>query len=172
MKPKKTPNYLAGYPPALVDQIQQLIKKDLLADTLLKTYPNSHAVRSDKALYNYVSDLKHTHLRKAVQLSKVVFDNKLHITHNALGTHTSKSVIHGNKLKAKREIRVATTFKTMPPEFLRMIVVHELAHTKEFEHNKAFYKLCNHMEPSYHQLEFDVRVYLTYLNTDGEPIWS
>jgi hypothetical protein len=49
-----------------------------------------------------------------------------------------------------------------------MIVVHELAHIKEKEHNKAFYKLCMHMEPDYHQLEFDTRLYLTHLELFGE----
>ena len=42
-----------------------------------------------------------------------------------------------------------------------MIVVHELAHLKEREHNKAFYALCMHMEPDYHQLEFHLRLWLT-----------
>ena len=42
------------------------------------------------------------------------------------------------------------------------LVVHELAHLKEMEHNKAFYQLCTHMLPDYHQLEFDLRVYLTW----------
>ena len=42
-----------------------------------------------------------------------------------------------------------------------MIVVHELAHLKEREHGKAFYALCLHMEPDYHQLEFDLRLWLT-----------
>lgn len=50
----------------------------------------------------------------------------------------------------------------MPEAFLRMIVVHELAHMKERDHNKAFYQLCEHMEPNYHQLEFDCRVYLSW----------
>ena len=45
---------------------------------------------------------------------------------------------------------------------VRMIVVHELAHLKESEHNKAFYQLCQHMEPDYHQLEFDLRLWLTW----------
>ncbi len=45
-----------------------------------------------------------------------------------------------------------------------MIVVHELAHLKEKEHNKAFYQLCCHMEPQYHQLEFDTRLWLTHLS--------
>jgi predicted metal-dependent hydrolase len=42
-----------------------------------------------------------------------------------------------------------------------MIVVHELAHLKGREHDKAFYALCTHMEPAYHQLDFDVRLWLT-----------
>jgi predicted metal-dependent hydrolase len=48
-----------------------------------------------------------------------------------------------------------------------MIVVHELAHLKEAEHNKAFYKLCEYMLPGYHQLEFDLRVYLTWRELPG-----
>jgi len=71
--------------------------------------------------------------------------------------------VQGGKLKAKHEIRVASVFRQAPAEFLRMIVVHELAHMKEKDHNKAFYKLCEYMEPAYHQLEFDMRLYLTHL---------
>jgi len=75
-------------------------------------------------------------------------------------------------LKTKREIRVATVFKEMPPEFLRMIVVHELSHMKEGAHDKAFYQLCRHMEPDYPQLELDLRVYLTYLDAGGKLLWG
>jgi predicted metal-dependent hydrolase len=72
------------------------------------------------------------------------------------------SRVQGGKLKAKKEIRVASLFKEAAPEFLKMIVVHELAHFKESDHNKAFYNLCEHMLPGYHQMEFDLRVYLTW----------
>ncbi|MNR34920.1 WLM domain protein [compost metagenome] len=65
-------------------------------------------------------------------------------------------------MKAKKEIRIASLFKEAAPQFLKMIVVHELAHLKESDHNKAFYQLCEYMQPGYHQLEFDLRVYLTY----------
>lgn len=71
--------------------------------------------------------------------------------------------MQGNQLKAKREIRVDSLFKDTPPEFLKMIVAHELAHLKEREHGKAFYQLCSHMEPHYHQYEFDLRLHLTAL---------
>ena len=165
-------NYLAGYSADLVAQIQQLIVENRLGELLLKKYPESHQVRTDRALYEYVNGLKDQYLRKSGPLSKVAFDSKLHITANALGTHTRKSQKHGSKHKNKREIHIASLFKTTPPEFLKMIVVHELAHSKESEHNKAFYQLCEHMEPNYHQLEFDLRVYLTYLDQAEKPLWQ
>ena len=172
MRPKSPTNYLAGYPVALSEQVRQLIEQDRLADLLRKRYPLAHDVRTDKALYDYVLEIKNEHLRNAGQLSKVAFDSKLHVIKNALGTHTTISRVQGVNLKTKREIRVAAVFKQMPPEFLRMIVVHELAHMKEREHNKAFYQLCRHMEPEYAQLELDLRIYLTYLDAGGEPLWG
>jgi predicted metal-dependent hydrolase len=48
-----------------------------------------------------------------------------------------------------------------------MIAVHELAHLKEKDHNKGFYKLCQHMLADYFQLEFDTRLYLIQLETFG-----
>ncbi|MFA5242275.1 MAG: YgjP-like metallopeptidase domain-containing protein [Sulfuricella sp.] len=172
MHPKHPPNFLAGYPVSLAEQVQRLIEQDLLAGILLKKYPLAHAVRTDKALYDYVLEIKGTYLRNAGQLSKVAFDSKLHVIQQALGMHTRKSRVQGAKLKSRREIRVAAVFKEMPPEFLRMIVVHELAHIKESEHDKAFYQLCQHMEPEYHQLEFDLRAYLSLLEATGRPLWS
>jgi len=172
MRPKPTTNYLAGYDPALVHNVRQLIEQNRLAEILLKKYPQAHAVRTDKALYDYVQEIKGEYLRNTGQLSLVAFDSTMHIIRQALGTHTRISRVQGTKLKAKREIRVATMFKAMPPEFLRMIVVHELAHLREGDHDKAFYQLCQHMEPDYHQLEFDLRVYLSYLDALGVPLWS
>ncbi len=117
---------------------------------------------------NYTIDIKNQYLKKTLPLSKVKYDGKINIIRDALGTHTFISRVQGGKLKAKNEIRVATMFKSMPEEFLKMIIVHELAHFKEKEHNKAFYKLCEYMEPKYHQFEFDLRTYLTYMNLKGK----
>ncbi|AXK54318.1 MULTISPECIES: M48 metallopeptidase family protein [Pseudomonas] len=154
--------YLQAYPVALQQQVRQLIDEDRLGDYLSRRYPHKHAVQSDKALYNYALELKQEYLRNAPAIDKVLFDNRLDLTHRALGLHTTVSRVQGGKLKAKKEIRIASLFKEAAPEFLRMIVVHELAHFKESDHNKAFYKLCEHMLPGYHQLEFDLRVYLTW----------
>ena len=163
--------YLAGYPQSLQTQVQQLLAKGSLGDTLLAKYRQAHAVRTDKALYDYVMVLKNEFLRNSEPLSKVAFDSKLQIITHALGTHTTISRVQGNKLKSKREIRVASLFKEVPVEFLRMITVHELAHIKEKAHDKAFYKLCTYMEPHYHQYEFDLRVYLTHIDAAGKLEW-
>lgn len=154
--------YLQGYPESLLAQVRQLIEQNRLGEVLEKRYPQSHAVTTDKALYDYVQGLKNRYLRSAPPVNKVAYDNKIHVLKNALGLHTAVSRVQGGKLKAKAEIRVATVFRSAPEDFLRMIVVHELAHLKEKEHNKAFYQLCCHMEPQYHQLEFDTRLWLTY----------
>lgn len=164
--------YLTGYPASTLLEVQHLLERQGVNDWLRQKYPTAHTVRTDRALYDYVQDIKQDFLRGASPLSKVAFDSKLHVVKNALGTHTTVSRVQGSKLKAKREIRVATLFKLVPDEFLRMIVVHELAHLRERQHDKAFYQLCLHMEPSYHQLEFEVRVYLTHLDTGGGPVWS
>ncbi len=163
--------YLSGYPDSLKAQVRQLMAQDRLGGMLLGKYPRAHDVRTDKALYDYVMDLKNTFLRNAEPLSKVAFDSKLHVIAHALGTHTAVSRVQGGKLKAKREIRVATLFKDVPAEFLKMIAVHELAHIKEKAHDKAFYQLCTHMEPQYHQYEFDLRVYLTHMDAAGKLAW-
>jgi predicted metal-dependent hydrolase len=105
-------------------------------------------------------------------VSKVAFDNKIQVVKHALGLHTSISRVQGSKLKAKHEIRIATLFRDAPPEFLRMIAVHELAHLKEKQHDKPFYKLCCWMEPHYHQYELDLRLYLTQLEQSGQPLWG
>lgn len=159
--------YLQGYPEHLVAQVEQLLDENKLGQLLLKRYPQVHEVRTDKALYQYTLELKNRFLKKSQPLSKVVFDDKIDVIHHALGLHTYVSRVQGNKLKAKNEIRIAAVFKRGPQAFLRMIVVHELAHLKEKEHNKAFYKLCQHMEPDYHQLELDLRLYLTHMERFG-----
>ena len=163
--------YLAGYPDSLKQQVQQLLLQGRLGETLLARYGQGHSVRTDKALYDYVMALKNEFLRNSEPLSKVTFDSKLQVITHALGTHTTVSRVQGSKLKSKREIRVASLFKDVPTEFLKMIAVHELAHIKEKSHDKAFYKLCMHMEPQYHQYEFDLRVYLTHMDAAGKLAW-
>lgn len=155
--------YLAGYPPELIAQAEQLHLNGRLAEHLARRLPERHEVRSDAALFEYVQALKTRHLRNAQPLQYVGYDAKLRVLQHALGTHTRRTQVQGARLKMRREIRVASLFREAPAALLRMIVVHELAHLRELEHNKAFYQLCQHMEPGYFQLEFDLRLYLMHL---------
>lgn len=161
--------YLGGYPPQLLVSVQQLVDAGRLGESVARRYPETHDVRTDRALYDYVGELKARHLRNAGPLSRVAFDNQMHVVQQALGTHTRVSRVQGNKLKAKREIRIAALFKQAPASFLRLIVVHELAHLKEREHGRAFYALCTHMEADYHPLELDLRLWLTALELEPPP---
>jgi hypothetical protein len=163
--------YLSAYSDQTRAQVSKLIEQDKLADVLRQRYSAAHTIRTDKGLYDYVQDLKSEFLRNADPINKVAYDNKIHVIQHALGLHTSISRVQGGKLKAKHEIRVATVFKDVPLEFLRMIAVHELAHVKEKQHDKPFYKLCCYMEPNYHQYEFDLRLYLTQLELSPERLW-
>jgi predicted metal-dependent hydrolase len=164
--------YLAAYSEQTRAQVATLIAQGQLGAVLKQRYPSAHGIRTDKALYDYVQALKGDYLRQAAPVSKIAFDNKIHVIQHALGLHTAISRVQGNKLKAKVEIRIATLFKEAPLAFLRMIAVHELAHLKEKQHDKAFYKLCMYMEPAYHQIEFDVRLYLTALELTGQRLWA
>jgi len=158
MKPLK---YLTGYPAELQAQVWQMIEAGQLAEHLQRRYAEAHEVRSDKALFDYTQALKARFMRNASPLNSVCYDAKLKIIQHALGTHTRRTQQQGAKTKMRREIRIASLFREAPAEFLKMIVVHELAHLKELEHDKAFYQLCHHMEPNYGQLEFDLRLWLT-----------
>jgi len=153
--------YLQGYPPELLVQVRDLIRTDRLGDMVAGRHRETHDVRNERALYEYVNAMKSRYMRGAPPLAKVAYDPHLHVLKNALGTHTTVARVQGSRLKAKREIRIAALFKEAPADFLRMIVVHELAHLKERDHDKAFYALCMHMEPDYTQLEFDLRLWLT-----------
>ena len=164
--------YLIGYSEKNKSQVNLLISQNKLGPILLQKYSALHEVRTDKALYAYVVDLKNNHLKNAQLPSKVLFDNDIRVIKRALGTHTAISRVQGGKFTAKNEIRIASLFKEAPVEFLKMITVHELAHLKEKDHNKAFYNLCLSMEPAYHQIEFDLRLYLTHVDMVGKLEWG
>ena len=155
--------YLSAYNANIQNQIQKMIASNTLSTYLLAKYPKAHQIYNDKALRSYVMDIKNQYLRKSEPLSQIKYDDKIHVINNALGLHTYVSRVQGSKLKSKNEIRIGAMFKKGPEAFLEMIVVHELAHLKEKDHNKDFYKLCQHMQSDYHQIELDLRIYLTQI---------
>jgi predicted metal-dependent hydrolase len=164
MNPSNTLKYLAGYPAETLSQVHQIINDGRLGEVLLKKYPTRHSVRTDKQLYDYTMDLKSRYLGKSQPLNCVAYDSKIKVIKHALGQHHYITKIQGSKTKTVNEIKIASVFKNAPEEFLKMITVHELSHFRVKEHDKSFYQLCRHMEPQYHQYEFDLRLYLTYLD--------
>lgn len=141
--------------------MRELLEARELGAHVARRYPGVHTCTTNKLLYDYVQELKQRHMKTAPRTSKVLYDDRLMALDDALGLHTFASRVHGTRLRAVSEIRIAGIFRAVAPEFLRMIVVHELAHLREKEHTKAFYRLCESMEPDYHQLEFDLRLLLT-----------
>jgi len=111
-----------NYPETVVQQVQSLVDNDKLAEFLLKRHHTTHSVYSDSDLREYVLDLKNQHMKKSSPLSKVIYDSKIHVVHNALGLHSYVSRKQGGKLKAKNELRVSSMFKKSSEALLNMIV--------------------------------------------------
>ena len=156
--------YLKGYDKGLQAEVQTLIDAGRLGDLLRSRHPCNHEIRTSKALYDYTIEIKNEYLRKTGPLSKVIYDDKISLSHQALGLHSFISRAQGRKTKAKNEIRISSRLKRSPEALMRTVVVHELAHLREKDHNKSFYNLCTHMDSDYHQNEFDLRLYLTYVD--------
>lgn len=153
-------DYLGGYPASFREKAEALKASGTLLKRLEDRYGTPHTIQNNAALYTYTQDLKRTYLKSSPPLGKVRYNDKISTLHRAFGLHTYAVRVQGSKLKAKNELRVASLFKDLSEEFLRMVVVHELAHLRHKDHDKAFYRLCVHMEPEYHRYETDLRLLL------------
>ena len=163
-------DYFQGYPQNIRDHFEHLIKNGQIKLYLLKKYPVGHQINSDKQLFEYTNKLKQKFMKKSPQINKVKYEKQKDLIRNALGTHTFISRNHGGKLKSKHEIRIALSLKNAPEEMLQMLVVHELAHFKEKDHNKAFYNLCEYMQPNYCEVELDTLLFLSLVD-QGEKLY-
>ena len=163
--------YLNGYNQDLLAQVDTIIKQNRLGDVLLSKYKEKHNVSSDKELYKLGANLKNQFMKNAKMPDKIYFDNKIELNNQALGLHSYIPIVHGRKIKMINDIKISSRFKSMPYEFLYNVLIHELAHLKEKDHNKAFFMLCEKMSPSYFQVDFDLRLYLTYLELYKTPLW-
>ena len=163
--------YLSGYPENVKKQVAGLIRENRLGDFILGIYPERHTITTDRALYDFTMELKNRFFHKSHPVNRVMYDSQLNAAEQVLGMHYYISRVHGSRIKTKNEIRISTLFKKVPVEFLRLLVVHELAHLREKEHNRSFFKLCEHMEPDYYMIEFHMLLYLTFLET-GETLYK
>ncbi len=92
-----------------------------------------------------------------------MYDNRIHVLKNALGLHTAVSGVQGGELKAKAEIHRRCCVSRHAELVSRLIVVHELAHLKEKEHNKAFSSCAAIWSRSPTSLSSTHRLWLTRL---------
>lgn len=157
--------YFTGYPAHIVEQVLNLISNDRVSNYLLKKYPQAHNITSDKALFSYATELKKQYLKNAPPFGRAAFKKQGDMVTNALGTHTYR--MQGKT--RKHDLAINSDLLRAPEPLLKVLVVHELAHFKEKDHNKSFYKLCCHMEPSYHQLELDLRIFCVAVEQGNNP---
>lgn len=157
--------YFQGYPPHIIEQVLQLFNGDRAAKYLKGKYPDAHSITSDKALYSYATELKKRYLKNALPFGRAAFKKQGDMVTNALGTHTFR--MQGKT--RKHDLAINSDLLRAPEPLLKALVVHELAHFKEKDHNKAFYQLCCHMEPQYHQLELDLRIFSVLVSEGKNP---
>jgi hypothetical protein len=99
-------------------------------------------------------------MKKAPPAHKVVFDESEESLYNPLGLKDNDLILADNGHKIKNVMRISSVYKNAPADLFYMVVVHELAHLKEREHNRDFDRLCHHMDGDYSQHEFDLRLFL------------
>ena len=157
--------YFNGYPASIAEQALQLITDDKLNHYLVKKYPSAHTITTDKLLYSYATDLKKRYLKNAPPFGRAAFKKQGDMVTNALGTHTYR--MQGKT--RKHDLAINSDLLRAPEPLLKALVVHELAHFKEKDHNKGFYQLCCYMEPAYHQLELDLRLFCVAVAMGENP---
>ena len=86
-----TLKYIAHYSEQIQSQAATLISSGRLGDYLDKNYPDRHQVQSDKALYQYINEIKSQYMRKSNPLTQVTYNSKLTVLKHALGIHTYQS---------------------------------------------------------------------------------
>ena len=72
-----TLKYIAHYSEQIQSQAATLISTGRLGDYLDKNYPNRHQIQSDKALYQYINEIKNQYMRKSSPLSQVTYNLSL-----------------------------------------------------------------------------------------------
>lgn len=164
--------FIAHYDASLQQQIAQLVAENRLQAHLAKRYPEFHHINNNGQLYEYAKQIKQQFMKNVKMPDVVCFDAQISRTERALGIQRRSIRQQGSQLKSKTDIRIASVFQRAPEAFLNMIVVHELAHLKQSEHDKAFYQLCQHMLPQYHQLEFDTRLWLMAMELPQASYWD
>ena len=75
--------YLAHYPEHLQTNVQTMLEQKRLGEWLRTRYPDCHNTNNNNDLREYVLRLKNRYMKKTQPLSKVVYDDKIHIVKHA-----------------------------------------------------------------------------------------
>ena len=67
--------YLAGYSDSVLSRVKTLIDENRLGVYLLNKYPAAHAIKTDKALYDFTIALKNEFLQKS-RLVYCIYQNR------------------------------------------------------------------------------------------------
>ena len=102
--------YLSAYPATLQDKVRQLIARTATTAPIWPEISAQASGQTDRALYEYGAELRREYVRNGPAIDKVIYDSKLDVLRHALGLHTTISRVQGGKLKAKKEIRIASLF--------------------------------------------------------------
>lgn len=163
--------YLRGYSDNIIMSVKKLVDTDKLGLYLKNKYKNVNNCKKDKELYNLAKEIKDKYMKKQKLPEKIFYDNKIELSNQALGLHSYIPVKHGKKYKMKNEIKISSRFKNLPYEFMENVLIHELCHLKEKNHNKAFYNLCRNIDDRYFEKDLDIRIYLTYVDIYKDNLW-
>lgn len=129
---------------------------------LLIEYPLKNHIRTDEDLYAFTEKLRKKFLPQSPQLTRVTYRRPPY------GGVSGLSVVLGAYVHSTSEIMIDPLLKTAPFNFLRVIVLHELAHhaptpNGERGHGNYFNELFKRMVPNSRKLMSDVQRYLTLL---------
>lgn len=164
--------YLKGYSDNIHMSVKNLIENDKLGIYLENKYKKVNHLNKDKELYNLAKEIKDKYMKKQKLPERIFYDNKIELQNQALGLHSYIPLKQGKKIKMKNEIKISSRFKELPYEFMENVLIHELCHLKEKDHNKAFYALCKNISANYFEVDLDIRIYLTYVDIYQRNLWQ
>jgi hypothetical protein len=163
--------YLKGYSDNIHISVNKLIENEKLGFYLENKYKKINFLKKDKELYNLAKEIKDKYIKNQKLPERIIYDNKIELCNQALGLHSYIPSKQGKKIKIKNEIKISSRFKELPYEFMENVLIHELCHLKEKEHNKAFYSLCKNISENYFEIDLDIRIYLTYIDIYKSELW-
>jgi predicted metal-dependent hydrolase len=124
----------------------------ILEDTIIIKSRIDHLEKVKKMIYK--SEMNH-------YLETIKYDFSLHLSNFSMKWLPYKLKYMKSKFgsyhKKHQEITLNTHLAKLDQTYLQYVLNHEYAHTKVFNHQKAFYHLLEEMHPNYKQIQKDLK---------------